>query len=130
MIKGKSQPLSWILKIPIYHNQLLNCKINVEYNTLSMQLSLEGRLGSMTGTQLSWPLMEIQVYSSLRGCHCLENSLAELGPRAAFLFWSQMHISDHFITALLMAGSSILANEVIPSGKLLCSSALQVQVSI
>lgn len=53
MIKGKSQPLSWILKIPIYHHQVLNCKINVEYNMLSMVLSRDGRQLRMTATWLA-----------------------------------------------------------------------------
>lgn len=55
---------------------------------LSMRLSLEGRLGSMTATELNWPVMKIQLYSSLRGCNCLENSLLELGTGASFLFKS------------------------------------------
>lgn len=58
---------------------------------LSMRLSLEGRLGSLTGTQLSWLVMKIQPYSPLRGCNCLENSLLELGTGASFLVRSDSY---------------------------------------
>lgn len=127
MIKGKSQPLSWILKIPIYHNQLLNCKINVGHNMLSMRLSLEARPGSLTATQLSWLLMKIQAHSPLRGCNCLENSLQDLGTGASFLCRPLVRISGHFITAFITQSRFILANEIIFYGKLFCSSASKVQ---
>lgn len=94
---------------------------------LSMRLSLEGRLGSMTTTQLNWPVMKIQPYSPLRGCNCLENSLPELGTGASLLFRSLIHISGHFITALIMESSCALASEIIFYGKLFCSSASKVQ---
>lgn len=70
MIKGKSQPLSWILKIPIYHHPPLNCKINVGCNMLSMQLSL----GSMTAGQ--W---QKHTRTASPGCNCSENALPEPG---------------------------------------------------
>lgn len=84
MIKGKSRPLSWILKIPIYHNQLLNCKINAECNMLSMQLSPEGGPGSMTATQLGWPVMETQrPHRPLRGHRCSETPAPGAGDRGS-----------------------------------------------
>lgn len=94
---------------------------------LSMRLSLEGSLGRMTATQLNWPVMKIQLYSPLRGCNCLENSLPERATGVSFLWRSLIPISGHFITALITESSFILANEIIFYGELFCSPASKVQ---
>lgn len=94
---------------------------------LSVRLSLDGRLGRMTATQLRWLVMKIQRYSPRRGCNCLENAPPGAENGASSPFRSPIHISGSFVRALITERSFMGANEMIFYGKRFRSSASQVQ---
>lgn len=86
---------------------------------LSMPLSLEGRWGNVTGTQLSCTLMKIQGSSSLCGCNCLEHTPLEPGTEAFSPVKSQIPVSDELVLALITERSLIWATDMICVGNCL-----------
>lgn len=109
MIKGKSQPLSWILKIPIYHHPPLNCKINVGCNMLSMQLSP----GSMTATWLGRPETEIHPHGLTRGAAVRRTPSRSRARGILSVLTQTRWSSGHFMAASITGSSFVLANEIL-----------------